>query len=95
MGSNGSIHAFGDALDVNASGEGASDVVAAAAAPGGGYWLTTSSGKVLSLGAAPSLNDLASRQPSFPVVDIAAPRSGNGYYLLMANGKVAAFGAAR
>jgi hypothetical protein len=93
--SNGAIQTFGDALALNGNNKGVSNVVAAAAAPAGGYWLATSSGKVLSLGAAPSLNDLAGRQPAFPVVDIAAAPSGNGYYLLMTSGKVAAFGAAR
>jgi hypothetical protein len=90
----GSIHAFGDAGAVNGVRSGV-EVVAAAAAPAGGYWLATASGKVLSLGAAPSLNDLSARRPAFPIVDIAAAPSGAGYYLLMASGKVAAFGAAR
>lgn len=91
----GVVHAFGDALGLERSTKGNAAIVAAAASPTGGYWLTTAEGKVLSLGAAPSLNDLSARQPSYPVVDIAAAPGGRGYYLLMANGKVAAFGAAR
>lgn len=90
----GAVNAFGDAIAVNGL-KGGAEVVAAAPAPAGGYWLATEAGKVLSLGPAPSLNDLSSRDPAFPIVDIAAAPSGNGYYLLMANGKVAAFGAAR
>lgn len=91
----GGVHAFGDAAVLDAPATGGGEVVAAASAPAGGHWLATSAGKVLARGPAPSLNDLAGRQPSFPVVDIAAAASGNGYFLLMENGKVAAFGAAR
>jgi hypothetical protein len=82
-----------DVLDLLSDDE---EAVSMSALPNGtGYWVFTSRGRVIQLGAAKFYGDMRNVPLNGPVLDSVATPSGKGYYMVASDGGIFAFGDAR
>jgi hypothetical protein len=95
VGSDGSVHNYGDASnDGSASGTHLNaPIVGAASTPDGkGYWLVAADGGVFTYGDALFYGSAAGVHLNAPIVGIAATPDGKGYWLVAADGGVFTYG---
>jgi hypothetical protein len=95
VGSNGDVHAFGQAHDFGST-QGQilnSPIVGIASTPnGGGYWLVASDGGIFSFGDATFYGSTGALRLAAPIVAIATTSNGRGYWMVAADGGIFAFG---
>ncbi len=95
VGSDGSVYAFGDAVDLGGMNGSplTGAIVGITPAPSGqGYWLVGSDGGVFAFGDAPFEGSMSGKHMDGPAVGIQATTTGAGYWLDAADGGVFAFG---
>jgi hypothetical protein len=97
LGSDGSVHAFGDALPLGglakgalAAGEKATSL--SSTRTGAGYWIFTTRGRAISFGDATFFGDMAGHRLNAPVLDSIPTATGQGYFMVAADGGIFSFG---
>ncbi len=97
VGNTGEVRPFGNAADLHStpalSAVGTDVAVGLAATPDRtGVWVAAANGKVLALGSAQHLGDMANTALARPIVGIAATPTGLGYWLVASDGGIFSFG---